>query len=296
MLVKFSCRLPAQLREGDDRGFLDLTTGRFTPDRKARLVKVPGSWDDWHTIAAPVLRGFVGATYSWSARRWLPSDRLQVAPDGLHYAYPEVPTPNVGLKIHVVDLRAGTDRVVSTGVNWGILDYRSDGLYLTRTTYYAGEGNSGLWRMNPTTGSVLQLLPEAATTLFLGGAAAWGSDKPIEPTILYRYELATGSRTVWFARPNTFVQYAGIDGGGHPLVNVWSGDVSPARQLLLLLSPTHSRILYSSAAQDGPTSAVSLPDSHGVWLGSLSGLWLLQPSGSFLKVSAAPVYPLGDCS
>jgi hypothetical protein len=109
------------------------------------MSKVQGSWDDWHTVATPVLRGFLGVTYSWSAGRWLPADRPQVSPDGLHYAYPEVPKPNVGLKLHVVDLPARIDRVVSTGVNWGIIDYRSDGVYVTKTTYYAGEGNSGLW-------------------------------------------------------------------------------------------------------------------------------------------------------
>ena len=51
---------------------------------------------------------------------------------------------------------------------------------------------------------------------------------------------------------------------------------------------------FAPTAGTGPLAALSLADSHGVWLGSLSGLWLLQPDGKFLKVTAAPVYALGD--
>ena len=129
MLVRFNCRLPAQLDGNADQGtvpgFLDLATGHFASDPATEMVKMPGSWDDWRTVATPVLRGFLGISYSRSAGRWLPADWQQVAPHGQHYAYPEVPTPNVNLKLHVVDTAAGTDRVISTGTNWGILDYRS---------------------------------------------------------------------------------------------------------------------------------------------------------------------------
>lgn len=298
--VKFSCRIPAQLNRATDDatppGFLDLTTGRFLSDPNSRMSKVLGSWDDWHTVVKPVLRGFLGVTYSWSARRWLPADRAAVSPDGLHYAYPEVPKPNVGLKLHVVDLRTGADRVVSTGVNWGIVDYRSDGIYVAKTTYYSGEGNAGLWRINPITGSVLMVLPETATTLSLGGGAAWGSDHALEPTVLYRYDLATGLRTVWFARSNTFVEYRGAVSDGRPLVNTWSGNASPTFSLMLLSGPSRGSVLYTSGAQEvAPGRGPAITDSHGVWLGSTAGLWLLQPNGKLIKVTSAPVYPLGDC-
>lgn len=130
MIVTINCRLPARLTGSDDGsvpGFLDLATGYFVSDPAAELTLIPNSWDDWRTVATPVLRGFTGITYSRGARRWIPADRLQVSPDGVHYAYVEVPTPNVNLRLHVVDLAAGTDKVVSTGTNWGILDYRTEG-------------------------------------------------------------------------------------------------------------------------------------------------------------------------
>jgi hypothetical protein len=144
---------------------------------------------------------------------------------------------------------------------------------------------------------VLQLLPETATTLYLGGDAAWGLDRPIEPNILYRYDLATGARTVWFARPNTFVQYRGADSTGRPLVETWSQGTAPTWSLMLLSSPSQATVLYSAAAQDLSLAAgAPVTDSYGVWLGSPAGLWLLQPNGKLIKVTAAPVYPLGDCS
>jgi hypothetical protein len=64
---------------------------------------------------------------------------------------------------------------------------------------------------------------------------------------------------------------------------------------LLLSSASQGRVLYSSSTQEGPLAAVSLIDSHGVWFGSSSGLWLLQPDGKIVKVTEAPVFPLGDC-
>jgi hypothetical protein len=123
LFVTFNCKLPGQLMGGQDAGavpgFLDLSTGRFVSDPAAELTKVPNSWDDWRTVATPVLRGFTGITYSRAARRWIPADRLQVSPDGVHYAYPEVPSPNVDLHLHVVDLAAGTDRRPGpTGASW----------------------------------------------------------------------------------------------------------------------------------------------------------------------------------
>ena len=295
MLVTFNCRLPARLTgpdEGSVPGFLDLATGHFVSDPAAELTKVPNSWDDWRTVATPVLRGFTGITYSRGARRWIPAERLQVSPDGIHYAYPEVPAPNVNLRLHVVDLAAGTDTVVATGTSWGILDYRTEGIYVTKTRYYSGESNSGLWLMSPLDGSVRQVLPETATTLFLGGAAAWGSDRAILPTVLYRYDLATGAREVWFTRSGRNVQFIGSDDAGHPLAVVFS-TTDTKRELWLLTGPSRGTVIYSGS--DGPEEQNPVIDSHGVWIAGAAGLWLLPPGGQLVQVSTAPALALGGC-
>ena len=290
MLVKFSCRLPAQLTgpgdEGTLPGFLDLATGHFVSDPKAKMNKV-STHDKLHTVATPVLTGWYGTSYSWAAGRWLPTDWKYVAPDGLHYAYPEVETP---FKLHVVDIRTGSDRVISSGTVWGILDYRADGIYVTKTRYYAGESNNGLWRMNPTTGSLLQLLPESAATLDLSGAAAWGSDVPIFPTTLYRYDLKTGARTIWFKPPSHAVGYIASDSSGRPLVGVFASGRTGA--LWLLSSPFKGTVLHTGDGGPWYGSAGST-DSHGTWL---DGLWLLRPNGQLTHVTTAPVRALGTCA
>jgi hypothetical protein len=293
MLVKFSCRLPAQLVESTGAatlpGFLDLATGHFVSDPKSKMSGTSSSGVR-HTVEKPVLAGSSGTSYSWAAGRWLPTDWLQVAPDGLHYAYPEVATP---FRLHVVDVRTGSNRVISSGTVWGIFDYRADGIYLTKTRYNSGESNSGLWRMNPTTGSLLQLLPETATTLWLDGQVAWGSDHPITATTLYRYDLKTGARSVWFKPPGHYVQYIASDSSGRPLVGV-SATGGPG-VLWLLSAPSKGTVISSSAG--GPWYGSAGPiDSNGTWLSSDSGPWLLRPGGQLIHVTTAPVRALGSCA
>jgi hypothetical protein len=301
MLATFNCRQPVKLLPQADEsalpGFLDMASGRFVSDRSAGMVNLGVAMaPDWRTIATPVLKGFGGISYSWSARRWLPTPWELVAPDGFHYAYPELgqwlsssPITNVEIKLHAVDLSAGFDRVISTGPGWGILDYRSDGIYVTKTRYYSGESNNGLWRMDPTTGATRQLLPESATTLFLGGNAAWSSDVPIAPTTLYRYDLKSGTREVWYARPNWVVVLTGTDGAGQPLVSVFAR--AEAGELWLLSGPNQGVLIHSG---DGPWSA-GPRDSHGTWMIGQTGLWLFQPNGRLTHVTTAQVQPLGDC-
>jgi hypothetical protein len=295
MLVTINCRLPARLTGSDDGsvpGFLDLATGHFVSDPAAELTLTPNSYGDWRTAATPALRGFTGITYSRGAARWIPADRLQVSPDGVHYAYPEVLTPNVAMRVHVVDLAGGTDQVVASGTNWGILDYRTEGIYVTQSSYYAGESNSGLWLMSPVDGSVRQVLPQTATTLFLGGAAAWGSERAILPTVLYRYDLVSGARSVWFSQSGRNVQFIGSDDAGHPIVIVFS-TTDTKRELRLLTGASKGTVIYSG--DGGPDGRNPVIDSHGVWLGGAAGLWLLQPGGQLVKVSTAPAQALGGC-
>src|SRR5712691_5191556 len=314
MLATFNCRLPAKLNTyfldhqdtwNSDQaalpGFLDLATGHFVSDQGAELIDMaPQEGDQSRTVASPVLRGWLGISYSWSASRWLPAGQEQVAPDGLSYAYPEIarwsssnsPMTNADISLHVVDMKAGTDRVISTAPGWWPLDFALDGIYVTKTRYYSGETNNGLWKMDPTTGSTLELLPESATSLRFGGGAAWGSDVPIMPAILYRYDLTSRAREVWYTRPSTWVVYFGSDGSGRPLAGVFTRGQSPETgELWLLSGPNQGTRIYSGTDIPGPGPS----DAHGIWMYGRDGLWLLQPDGRLIHVTAAQVLPLGGC-
>jgi hypothetical protein len=105
---------------------------------------------------------------------------------------------------------------------------------------------------------------------------------------------------VWFAKANTQVLYRATDSAGRPLVltTTWpaTDPTATTLHLVLLSSPSKAKLLFSDPW--GDVSLGSFPpvrDAHGIWLGSTSGLWLLQPNGTLIKVTAAPVYPLGDC-
>jgi hypothetical protein len=305
MLAKFNCQLPVKLLPmADDAalpGFLDLATGHFVSDRAAQMMNVSGPpGGSSQTVVKPVLKGW-GISYSWSARRWLPAGWVEVAPDGLHYAYPEVvgpssdrsnPITNAEVSLHVVDVGALSDRVISTGPGWAVLDYGSDGIYLTKTRYYSGESNNGLWKMDPASGSTRQLLSETAHTFILGGGAAWGMDYGIAPTTVYRYDLISGSREVWYYRKDWTTQYVAVDAAGRPLVGVLTKD--QPTEFWLLSGPNQGTLIRSG---DGPWYGSDGPrDSHGNWLTAQpGGLWLLQPNGHLIHVTSADVLPLGDC-
>jgi hypothetical protein len=126
----------------------------------------------------------------------------------------------------------------------------------------------------------------------MGGAAAWGSDRAILPTVLYRYDLVSGARSVWFSRSGRNVQFIGSDDAGHPIVVVFS-TTDTKRELRLLTGPSKGTVIYPG--DGGPDGRNPVIDSHGVWLGGAAGLWLLQPGGQLVKVSTAPAQALGGC-
>lgn len=292
LLVNLDCRLPAKLALDTMPGFLDMRNGHFLSDQSA------GS----------------GGTYSWPARRWLPVRHDQVAPDGTHYAYvgeitppggPDFPPQSEG-NLHVVDVAAGTDRIVLKGATlgptgqtyavWGVVQYAAEGVYIEKQAYQS-EGLYGLWLVNPDTGSSRQILPETVRDFSFGSGAAWaGTVPPYNNTTVYRIDLATGARTEWFSKPSPFVWYEGSDASGRPLM-MWQQGPAAVSEIWVLPGPSQGSKLYS-----GPQSTMPFPpaatDSHGVWFGSLDGasaLWLLDVNGKFVKVAESPVQPLGNC-
>lgn len=289
--LNLDCRLPSRL-VGDNGaaeglpGFLNLSTGHFVSDRDSQVL---GSTGSLRTVASPSLRGWDGLSYSWSAHRWIPAPPTEIAPDGLHYAYPET-SPGAPVLLHVVDLAGGTDRVVTTDQPWKVLDYRADAIYVSKARYFS-EGWSGVWRMDPSTGSVNQLLAaEVATTLTLGGNAGWGP-AALGSTAVKRFDLLTGAETLWFSRPDPVVGFVGMDAAGGAIVG-WHDMAKGSDEIWLLTSPGQGRLLYSGREQFGFNPIL---DANGVWLQGLHSLWLLRANGSLVQVASTQLQPLGGC-
>jgi hypothetical protein len=274
VLVKLSCRMPVKL-VGDDQtlpGFLDLSSGHFASDPTAP----------------------VGAqSYSWIGRQWLPVGPEMQSPDGKHYAYSGADG------IHDVDLVSGVDGDVLSSPPGQLLLYATDGIYLSKNGGYAG--HLGLWRLNPVTAALTQLLPETIAFDQLGGGAAWYIEPRSEgpsPSTLYRIEFGSATRHVWYSQPNTWVVHLGTDPAGRPLVG--SADTRNLSQETLLVVPTAgTAIAIQSGAVETTPWFVALTDPHGLWFQSTSAsapLWLLRSDDQLITVARAAVRPLGSCN
>ena len=290
LLANMDCRLPARLAVGSTAGFLDLSNGHFASDPAA------GS-QDW-------------VTYSWPAHRWLPVRYNQVAPDQMRYAYvgdtgSQFPPQSQG-NLHVVDVAAGTDRIVlkggpwtsqASGV-WGIIRYSPDGIYLQKEAA-ASEGNWGVWLVDPLTGAMRQIVPDSIRNTSFGSGAAWtgNSTDVLSSSGVYRIDPSTGDRVLWFRKPNPWLWYAGSDASGKPLIQ-WIQQAPAPSELWILAGPSQGSLLYS-----GPQEAIPFPgsyavDSHGVWSGSAStrgAFWLLTTDDKLVKMSDTWVEVLGTC-
>ena len=275
LLSKLSCRLPARLEPAGSAGFLDLSTGLFVEDGSAPK----------------------GGSYSWAAQRWLPVPYNQVAPDGLHYAQVEDGGSGTN-RIHVVDVAAGTDRVLLKDGPWYVSDYAREGVYIEKRNTAA---NYGLWLLEPVTGAVSQILPERVVGLTLGGGAGWVEDVVSEgpaARAVYRVDLQTGARTLWFMRSSPFAVYYASDGVGDAIVS-WES-VTPndhATELWLLSKPQDGVLLYSGSHEGEPFPS-GVADGNGSWLtgnSSNGSLWLLTPDHRLTRIAASPVVPLGGC-
>ena len=272
VLTKFNCRLPVLMITADQaKGFLDLNTGRFERDRTAPA----------------------GAqSYSWFAHRWLPVPPEMQSPDGSRYAYAAADG------IHDVDLKSGVDRKLVSSTPNQVVGYGADGIYVTKNGAYSG--HLGLWLLNPHTAALKQLLPVSIAFDQLGGGAAWyvypRGEGP-SPSTLYRIDLGTGSRSVWFQKANTWAVHLGTDGTGKALIGY--ADIRNLEQVTLaVMSGPGQEYVIRTGPNKTMAWILSVTDSHGIWFESntdVAPLWLLQADDKLVEVAEAPVRPLGPC-
>jgi hypothetical protein len=163
-------------------------------------------------------------TYDRPAERWLPVARAQVSPDGLRYAYTELlPLPGdvlgsatIGGRIHIADVRSGSDQVVysySGRQPWSVVSFAQAGVYIgpgcegveVVVPGACGPGSFTLSRLDPTTGKVTGVSDRRGTWVIAGGLA-WmatlegGTDQPNQ---LLRIDLSTGIAQTWDQEPIT---------------------------------------------------------------------------------------------
>ena len=266
-------------------GFLHFPGESFAKDSRADMVV--DSTRTWlrRTIVQPALFGSsVGdvtsetITYDAAAGRWLPATRAQVSPDGLRYAYTEwiqseasaLGTTPIGARIHVVDVRSGSDKVlysVDGPAYYGVVSFAQEGIYFSPGCVWGTAGALcgpealTLWLLDPTTGKATKVSDRQGSWLL---PAEGQVDQPNE---LLRISLSTGSGESWDREPITphqagtygwYMRFVGTDSDGAPLVVLPGTNETP---LLRVNRPGQTERIFS-----GPgCCSVAVADRFGIW-------------------------------
>jgi len=268
-------------------GFVTGPQASWTADPAGTLSK---SGDLLVTDLKPTLTGSGfsssdAGSYDRAVRRWIPVPRAQVRDDGLAYSYAEPFASKPGslndaTRIHVVSLADGTDRVIYSGSPRSVLAYETDGIYITSVVYYRDDLGSDLWRLDPATGAATAI-PNGAPFEAVVGQYAFSDGGVIMPRTLVRVDIQTGAQETWFHTDGPgWIWFVGIDGSGHPIIDV-SQDVSgPKWQLEVVTAP---QVLTPIATIT--IHALGVTDSHGTWLAGDDGVYLLRPDSTLVRVS-----------
>lgn len=271
-------------------GFLSFPSGKITQDPAGRMqwgTTDPNSVD---TLAAPVLHGGeLGPTqlaYDRVSRRWLPSARELISPDGSAYAYSEpakLPVgPGTPTRIHVVTVATGADRVVySGGTKDAPIDFAGEGIYMVGARWEASP--VGLRLLDPQSGTV-RVIATAGDWTVIAAGAAWGINAELvglgsNPDRIDRLDLTSGAVTTWYEAPaDRWVMPIGQDFDGSPLIGVFTASTVAGPQVedvYRLEGPAQVRYLFTGAATTQfITPGNFTTDSHGLWFATLNGLML----------------------
>lgn len=298
-----NCSLPVAVDVGQPTqagGFISLPSSTFTPDPTSSMA-FDATSRRTGTTTSPVLYGDSSSlTYDRPLKRWLPVSWAQILPDGSAYAYTREASPTqFRNEIHVVDVATGSDRIVFNQDAYHVVAYEPEGVYLD---YHLNgtDASSGLWLLNPTSGS-LKAYPSGrqATWGWIAAGGAW-SYSPIGTTFgsnsFARLDLSTGAVETWFtvagpappAPGSKSIRVIGFD-GSYPLVQVFS-DAPTSEIWRLTAAGQATRLPDLSLGALSPPS--SLADSHGTWLIAGNGGVYLYANSLFTKVATAP--PVGS--
>ena len=222
----------------------------------------------YQTVDQPPLLGTTQnlGFYDRAFGRWIPADASAVSPDGAHFAYASG-APGGPNELHIVDVRTGTDHLITNVGRYYPLDYRADGLYLSQRSTSGLWAGSGIFVLDLKTNVIRRLHSSSRTEWWTAtlGNFAYGSDlNPSDPhppgsgetsDELVRADLTTGA-VVRF-------QY-------HPGQSVTVEGITPSGQLLARIGTLGVRLISASgdavAIPGAPAGASAFIDSQRTWL------------------------------
>ncbi len=226
--------------------------------------------------------GASGRIYDAAIGRWINGDWGGLSPDGLSYAFTDGDTNQS--RVHITDLRSGTDRVVTTGGPWAVVGLQPDGVYLRKIVYgpdTAAFGrlstSAGLWFQALRGGAPEQLTSDSRSWLFIHAGFAWGielnkadprplgGDGGYSPNQVMRLDLVDRSSEPWLYRPGMGVDILGLDGTGAPFVVAQNG---AHVELWRLYSANVAEAVWRGNWGDVAPAGPMVADGDSVWLSS----------------------------
>jgi hypothetical protein len=304
-------------------GFLHFPGGAFRRDPHADMVfdaKSPGlrrTPDQPYLYAYGSPTTVVTLTYDRAVGRWLPVNRAQVSDDGLRYAYVDYePGAALSQRIHVVDVRKGSDQVVhgeTSKPSYDVVGLVRQNIYLTacQPTETGGNCWGPLQRLDATTGNIATVSDHRGTWVINGRVGwmvtCWPAQDPAPcfgtydergPNQLLRVDLATGNEEIWGR--GSGIDLIGLDGDGAPLITV--GGASECG-VLRAGAPEQMEPIFSLPINHtvgcGFRSATA--DRIGIWLqveyeppGTTAGVYLYSKASGVRKISDSQYVPVGS--
>jgi hypothetical protein len=263
VIVQLESGPPGQYRY--PAGFLDTSTGTYTPDPTASVAGLPGG--DFPGTDAKPPQPSHPTFYSWALRRWLPVGD-GVSPDQRSYVWERLLPSGSNfnnfrtLELHRYDLPSGSDRILWTTHDQAVVQRWDNAGIHVETTPMAG-GQTGDWLINPATGV----------------ASAQPAQSPARLTQLPSDPLQNGG----FGYGSFGASFQ-----GHPVYEIGSREPGSPEIVLYETAPGQRVIIYQGHHGDATDfdPLFGFDDATGIWFTDFSGnLWRWQPGGTLKKTT-----------
>ena len=314
--VDLSCRLPVVTVDPESPvaalhgAFITFPAGRLADDPNGTMLVRGSPHNDYATTVSPVLYGEGGGFYDRAAKRWVPVSPAATLADGSAYAYV---TYDGTFVAHVVNVASGAVRSYGLGSldRPEVVDFAAGGVFLYSPSAIGGPGE-GVWLLNPTTGSVTQVVAVHRVWAVRDGKAWVARLDPRDKTVwppteiqpadsLAQVDLATGAETAWFYRAGAYPWMIGF-ASGRPLIAI--SNVSGQSEIRLIDQPgSDGKLIYSgNLVFDGYFQNYQ-GDGDRIWLGGEGGIYLYRPNRGIQRVfaydarsgSGRGIHPGGIC-
>ena len=169
------------------------------------FLTIPGA------VFSPATDAGDGMYYDKPLQKWVPAGPPALSADGLTYAY--VGGDTTSSQVHLVDLRSGSDRIISFGSfggPWRLAGVASDAVYLMRVEYVDSPAygrlaqGKGLWKLALNGAEPTELTSDARGWVWFADGAVYGGQSTMDvaggPNDVDAWEDARGKLSTRFGR------------------------------------------------------------------------------------------------